>query len=62
VKPAEAALVAAHSWDTHGAGRAGLTTGFVTRLEGRVPPIVDIPDVVADRLDDVVAGLLTLPK
>jgi 2-haloacid dehalogenase len=62
VQPHQAALVAAHSWDTHGAGRAGLTTGFVTRLEGRVPPIVDTPDVVGDRLDEVVAGLLRLPK
>ncbi|WP_279579356.1 HAD family hydrolase [Fodinicola feengrottensis] len=62
VQPHQAALVAAHSWDTHGAGRAGLTTGFVTRLEGRVPPIVDTPDVVAERLDEVVAGLLTLPQ
>ncbi|WP_163506400.1 HAD family hydrolase [Fodinicola acaciae] len=62
VQPHQAALVAAHSWDTHGAGRAGLITGFVTRLEGRVPPIVDTPDVVADRLDEVVLGLLALPE
>jgi len=27
----EFALVAAHAWDTHGAGRAGLTTGWVGR-------------------------------
>lgn len=59
--PALTAMVAAHSWDVHGAGRAGMTTGFVTRLEGGVPDVIDRPDVVAERLDQVVEQLLALP-
>lgn len=59
--PARTALVAVHSWDVHGAVRAGLLGGLCLRLEGRVPDTVDPPHVVADRLDDVVAGLLALP-
>jgi 2-haloacid dehalogenase len=59
--PERTALVAAHSWDTHGAVCAGLLAGFVTRLEGRLPDVVARPHVVADRLDDVVSGLLALP-
>lgn len=59
--PAETALVAVHSWDTHGARRAGLLAGFATRLEGELPATADRPHVVADRLDEVVEGLLALP-
>jgi 2-haloacid dehalogenase len=56
-----AALVAAHSWDVHGAVRAGLIAGLATRLEGWVPDVIDPPHVAAERLDDVVAGVLALP-
>lgn len=31
----QVALVAVHAWDCHGAKRAGLTTGWAARLEGR---------------------------
>lgn len=55
------ALVAAHSWDVHGAVQAGLVGGFATRLEGAVPDVVARPHVVAERLDAVVDGLLGLP-
>jgi 2-haloacid dehalogenase len=55
------ALVAVHSWDVHGAVRAGLLGGFATRLEGAVPDIVARPHVVAGRLDQVVDGLIALP-
>lgn len=55
------ALVAAHSWDVHGAMRAGLVGGLATRLEGAVPDVIARPHVTAQRLDDVVAGLLALP-
>lgn len=58
--PGATAMVAAHSWDTHGAGRAGLLTGYVTRLEGQLPVVFDKPTVSADRLDGVVEGLLAL--
>ncbi|MFC4002313.1 HAD family hydrolase [Prauserella oleivorans] len=59
-EPAATALVAVHSWDTHGAVRAGLLAGLATRLEGGVPGIVERPHVVAERVDEVVAGLLSL--
>ncbi len=55
------ALVAAHAFDTHGAGRAGLTTGWVARLEGEWPAIYDRPDVTGDDLVTVVDRLLALP-
>lgn len=58
--PAGTALVAVHSWDTHGAVKAGLLAGFATRLEGGLTPLVERPHVVASRVDEVVAGLLAL--
>ncbi len=48
------ALVAAHSWDVHGAVRAGLVGALATRLEGAVPDVVTRPHVSAERLDEVV--------
>ncbi|WP_216216439.1 HAD family hydrolase [Amycolatopsis aidingensis] len=58
--PERTALVAVHSWDVHGAVRAGLLAGFATRFEGGVPGTIQRPQVVAERLDEVVAGLLAL--
>lgn len=55
------ALVAAHAWDTHGAHRAGLTTGWVARLESDFPEIFDPPDVRGRDLVDVVGRLVALP-
>ena len=55
------ALVAVHSWDVHGAVRAGLIGGLATRLEGRLPDVITAPHVTAERLDDVVDQLLALP-
>jgi len=52
------ALLAAHSWDVHGAVRAGLVGGLATRLEGAVPETVARPHVAAERLDVVVDRLL----
>jgi 2-haloacid dehalogenase len=54
------ALVAAHAWDCHGAKRAGLVTGWVSRLEHRYGDIFAPPDVRGDDLIEVVDGLLTL--
>jgi 2-haloacid dehalogenase len=59
-RPEETALVAVHSWDTHGAVRAGLVAGFATRLEGALPEVVERPHVVAERVDQVAAGLVAL--
>ncbi|MEJ3654901.1 HAD family hydrolase [Actinomycetes bacterium KLBMP 9759] len=55
------ALVAVHSWDVHGAVRAGLIGGLATRLEGAVSGVVAAPHVSAPRLDAVVDRLLALP-
>jgi 2-haloacid dehalogenase len=62
VAPDRVALVAAHSWDTHGAHRAGLVTGWVSRLEGRYSAVFDPADVTGDDLVSVVDGLLALPS
>jgi 2-haloacid dehalogenase len=56
----EVALVAVHAWDVHGASRAGLVTGWCSRLERRYPPIFDPPDVSADDLPGVAEALLAL--
>lgn len=58
--PEQTALVAVHSFDTHGAVSAGLIAGLATRLEGQLSEVVARPQVVAERLDDVVRGLLAL--
>jgi 2-haloacid dehalogenase len=57
-EPARTALVAAHAWDCHGAGRAGLRTGYVTRLEGEHPAVFDEPTFSSPTLDGVVRALL----
>ena len=59
--PDRTALLAAHSWDVHGAVRAGLVGALATRTEGWVPDVVDPPHVWAERLDDTVIRLLNLP-
>jgi 2-haloacid dehalogenase len=59
--PEKVALVAAHSWDVHGAVRAGLIGALATRLEGAVPDVVERPHVAAERLDTVVDRLIALP-
>lgn len=61
VPPDRVALVAAHAWDTHGAHNAGLTTGWVARLEGQFPAVFSPPDVTGDDLVEVVDALLALP-
>ena len=55
------ALIAAHSWDVHGAVRAGLVGALATRLEGAVPAVVITPHVAETGLDAVVDALLALP-
>jgi 2-haloacid dehalogenase len=54
------ALVAAHDWDCHGAKRAGLTTGWVSRKSGGYGAPFAPPDVVGDDLTEVVSKLLSL--
>lgn len=59
VPPDRVALVAVHGWDVHGAKRAGLLTGWCSRLEGELLPQFDRPDVTGATLVEVVDGLLT---
>lgn len=60
--PAErVALVAVHAWDCHGAKRAGLTTGWASRLEGGYGRLFAPADVTGADLAEVASGLLALP-
>lgn len=60
--PAErVALVAVHAWDCHGAKRAGLTTGWASRLETRYGNLFAPPDVTGADLVEVADRLLALP-
>ena len=54
------ALVAAHDWDCHGARRAGLTTGWVSRKSGGFGAPFAAPDVAGEDLTEVAARLLAL--
>ncbi|ACA20010.1 haloacid dehalogenase, type II [Methylobacterium sp. 4-46] len=59
VAPGEAALVAAHAWDTHGAKVAGLGAAFVAR--GQIYPRVLVqPDLQGEALRDVALALAAL--
>lgn len=60
--PERVALVAAHSWDVHGAVRAGMVGALATRTEGQLPAVIDLPHVVAEHVDTVVERLLALPS
>jgi 2-haloacid dehalogenase len=43
--PGDVTMVAAHSWDIHGARRAGLRTAWISRLENVRPQIFDPADI-----------------
>jgi 2-haloacid dehalogenase len=60
VSPDRLALVAAHDWDCHGAKRAGLTAGWVSRKAGGFGVPFAPPDVRGEDLTEVVAKLLAL--
>jgi 2-haloacid dehalogenase len=53
--------VAVHAWDCHGAKRAGLTTGWASRLEGGYGGLFAPADVTGADLAEVADGLLALP-
>lgn len=57
----EVALVAVHAFDCHGAKRAGLTTGWASRLEGHYANVFAPADVVGHDLVDVAQELTALP-
>src|SRR5215472_2801195 len=58
--PERVALVAVHAWDCHGAKRAGLTTGWSSRLEGGYGSLFAPADVIGASLTEVADGLLAL--
>jgi len=58
--PERLALVAAHDWDCHGAKRAGLTTGWVSRGSAGFGAPFAPPDVAGKDLIEVVDKLLAL--
>lgn len=60
VTAANAALVAVHGFDVHGAARAGLTTGWASRLEGHYADVFAPADVSGGDLVEVAEGLLAL--
>ncbi|MBA3883014.1 MAG: haloacid dehalogenase type II [Chthoniobacterales bacterium] len=60
VKPEELALIAAHDWDVDGAGKAGLTTGYIARKQPRGSSAMQPPDVSGTSLPEVARGLLAL--
>jgi 2-haloacid dehalogenase len=60
VPPERMALVAAHDWDCHGAKRAGLITGWVSRKSGGYGAPFAPPDVVGEDLTEVADKLLAL--
>jgi 2-haloacid dehalogenase len=60
VPPSRMALVAAHDWDCHGAKRAGLVTGWVSRKSGGFGAPFAVPDVTGEDLTEVAARLLAL--
>jgi 2-haloacid dehalogenase len=58
VVPERLGMVAAHSWDIHGARQAGLVTGYVSRLEGSSVPHFLPAHVHGANLVEVVERLL----
>jgi 2-haloacid dehalogenase len=54
------ALVSTHDWDCHGAKRAGLTSGWVSRKSGGFGAPFAPPDVTGEDLVEVAAKLLAL--
>lgn len=57
VAAGEAMMVAAHPWDLHGAGRAGLRTAFVDRDGAGYPPTMRAPDLVVASFTELATRL-----
>ena len=54
----EVTMVAAHSWDLHGARRAGLRTAWISRLESTRPDIFDAADFEGPDLPTVTRAIV----
>ena len=59
VQPDQAALVAVHPWDTDGASRSGLSSGWVDRRDVPYPDVFLPPDVSGPDLPAVARALLS---
>lgn len=58
-RASDAALVAVHPWDVHGAAAAGLATGWVNRTGSHYPDAFATPDVAGRSMEAVVEDLLS---
>ena len=56
--PGDVTMVAAHSWDLHGAHRAGLRSAWISRLEQVHPDIFATPDIQGPDLPAVAAQII----
>ena len=56
--PGDVTMVAAHSWDLHGAHRAGLRTAWISRLEQVHPDIFATPDIQGPDLQAVAEQII----
>lgn len=55
------AMVAVHPWDTDGAKRAGMASGWISRDGSPYPSVFQPADVTGRSLPEVAGGLLALP-
>ena len=58
VEPGQAALLAVHPWDTDGARRSGLTSGWVDRRDVPYPDVLLPPEVTGPDLPAVARAVL----
>ena len=61
LEPEAIAFVSSHSWDVHGASLTGMTTGWISRLEGQHVEGMAEPDIIDRTLVSLVDQLLALP-
>ena len=59
ISPNKIMLVAAHSWDTHGAKSAGLMAAWLPRSEKQFPDTFIAPDIIGDSIADVTEILVS---
>jgi 2-haloacid dehalogenase len=60
LEPSRMVMVAVHAWDLQGARRAGLRTGWGSRLEKVWDPVMEPPDVSGPDLVSVAEGIVQL--
>ena len=60
LEPSRMVMVAVHAWDLQGARRAGLRTGWGSRLEKVWDPAMEPPDVSGPDLLAVAEGIVQL--